>query len=140
MLIHFNLFNQAFSYISKPFHIKSKSNTFQIFSLWLSYNKWCPIGWDFTNEWLVSNLFHLRWTKPKVNNYNPLTRAISLTIITCCLEPYNINYYDPLTRVGNVNNYNSLTRAIEIRVKHFISLIQTYKTKYHIFTIFIFNE
>ena len=128
ILIHFNLFNQTFSYISKPFHIKSNSNTFKIFSLWLSYNKWCIIGWDFTNEWLVSNLFYLRWTKQMS------------TITTHCLGSYNINYYNPLTRVENVNNYNSLTRVIKTRVKHFISLIQTYKTKYHISTIFIFHK
>ena len=134
------MFNQTFSYISKLFNIKSKSNTFQIFSLCLSYNKWCPIKWDFTKKSLVLNLFHLKWTKPKVNNHNLLTRAISLTIITHCIAPHNINYYNPLTRVGNVNNYNSLTRVIETRDKHFISLIQTCKTKYHSSTIFIFHK
>ena len=41
--------------------------------------------WDFTNERLASNLLFLRWTKPKVNRYNPLTRAIRSTIITCWL-------------------------------------------------------
>ena len=73
--------------MSKQFHIKTKSNIFKIFLLWLSNNKWCPIIWDFTNERLTSNLLFLRWTKPKVNNYNPLTRAIRSTIITCWLVP-----------------------------------------------------
>ena len=73
--------------MSKQFHIKTKSNIFKIFLLWLSNNKWCPIIWDFTNKWLTSNLLFLRWTKPMVNNYNPLTRAIRSTIITYWLVP-----------------------------------------------------
>ena len=73
--------------MSKQFYIKVKSNIFKIFLLWLSNNKWCPIIWDFTNERLASNLLFLRWTKPKVNHYNPLTRAIGSTIITCWLVP-----------------------------------------------------
>ena len=43
-------------------------------------------------------------------------------------------------RVENVNKFNPLIRAIETRVKHFISLIQTYKTKYYISTVFIFHK
>ena len=73
--------------MSKQFHIKTKSNIFKIFLLWLSNNKWFPMIWDFTNERLASNLLFLRWTKPKVNHYNPLTRAIGSTIITCWLVP-----------------------------------------------------
>ena len=120
-------------------------------------------------------MFHLRWTKPKVNNYNPLTRVIRSTIITCWLRSYNINYHNPLIKAGyvnnynplirsikmstiitrwlgpynityynllimteNFNNYNLLTKAIETRIKHFILLIQTHKTKFHISTIMFF--
>ena len=41
-----------------------------------------------------------------------LTRAIRSTTITRWLGPYNINYYNPLTKIENVINYNPLTRAI----------------------------
>ena len=49
-------------------------------------------------------MFHLKLTKRKVNNYNPLTRVIrstrviKSTIVTRWLGSYNINYYNPLIR------------------------------------------
>ena len=108
--------------------------------LWLLNNKWFPVRRDSTNKWLVSNLFHLSWTKPKANNYNSFIRTIKSTIITRSLGSYNINYYNLLIMTEYINNYNPLTRVMKTKVKHVISLIQTYKTKHHISTIFIFHK
>ena len=108
--------------------------------LWLLNNKWFPVRQDSTNKWLVSNLFHLRWTKPKANNYNSFIRTIKSTIITRSLGSYNINYYNLLIMTEYINNYNPLTRVIKTKVKHVILLIQTYKTKYYISIIFIFHK
>ena len=125
-------------YMSKQFHT---NHAFKIFLLWLLDKKWCPVKWDYTNGWLTSNLFFLRWTKPnttilvtsnqtlkgwdskqlhsppiniKVNYYISLIRTI------------NVNYYISLIRAKNVNYYILLTRVKQIRIKHFVSFIQTY--------------
>ena len=108
--------------------------------LWLLNNKWFPVRRDSTNKWLVSNLFHLSWTKPKANNYNSFIRTIKSTIITRSLGSYNINYYNLLIMTEYINNYNPLTRVMKTKVKHVISLIQTYKTNYYISIIFIFHK
>ena len=94
--------------ISKQFFFKTKSNTFKMSLLLLLNNKWFPVRRDSTNKWLVSNLFHLRWTKPKVNNYNSFIKTIKSTIITRLLGSYNINYYNLLIMTEYINNSCSL--------------------------------
>ena len=112
--------------MSKQFHIKS---CIQNILLWLLDKKWCPVKWDYTNGWLTSNLFFLRWTKPNTTilvTSNQTLKGWDSKQLHSLPRNIKVNYYISLIRAKNVNYYILLTRVKQIRIKHFVSFIQTY--------------